>query len=379
MSLIDKRKRIDEIDDELTRLFIERMSVSREIAQIKAQEALNVFQGERERQVIIGETDKMPDDLKVYGKQFYRTLIEAGKAYQSHFIKNNSKVADAVRRAVQGGLKPLPPSAGVACQGVYGSYAQIATDKMFELANITYFKDWNAVFSAVEKRLCRFGVLPIENSSVGSVSEVYDLMRKHNFYIVRSVRLRINHYLLAKKGAKLSDIKRVYSHEKAIGQCAEYLAKLGCEVVECENTAAAAKLVAEGESLDAACICSRECASIYGLGVLEADIADNKNNFTRFIAISKDLEIYEGANKISVMVNLPHEAGSLNGLLNRFSANSLNLTKIESRPIPESPFEFAFYFDFDADITRLNVQNLIADLDNWLDAFTFLGSYAEIG
>ena len=150
------------------------------------------------------------------------------------------------------------------------------------------------------------------------------------------------------------------------------------KITRCDNTALAAKLVAERKEKGVACISSRECAGIYGLKVLKTEVQDNNDNYTRFIALTKKLEIYEGAKKISILVSLPHETGSLNKLLNRFSTLGLNLTKLESRPIGPSPFEFAFYFDFEGDIRRTEVLNLIAELDNTCDKFVFLGGYEEI-
>lgn len=377
MELKELRNQIDKIDDELTKLFIERMKLSREVAEEKLKNNLPTNNMAREREIVIHETSKMDDDIKCFGKQLYQTLFSTSKAYQSRFIEGSSKMLTKIKQSISNGVKPFPDSSSVACQGVFGAYSQIATDKMFSVANVTYFKDWDGVFNAVEKGLCRFGVLPIENSSVGSVNEVYDLMREHKFYIVKALKLKISHNLLAPKGVKLNDIKEIISHEKAISQCSEFLKSKDVKVTICANTALAAKTVAESGRKDVACISSKECAQIYNLDVLATDVNDTDNNYTRFIAISKDLEVYENANKISIMVTLPHESGSLNALLNSFSTLNLNLTKLESRPLVGSSFEFAFYFDFEANVLHHDVQNLIAELDNTIDKFVFLGSYEE--
>lgn len=373
------RNEIDVIDDKIADLYLQRMAAAKEIGLAKVATGVATENSLREKAIINRVTAKMPDDLKLYAKQVYETLFSTSKAYQSACGTLTSSVQKDIISAVNDGIKPFPVSATVACQGVAGAYSQIAAEKMFDISDIVYLKDWNAVFNAVEKGLCEYGVLPIENSSVGSVIGVYDLMRKYRCYIVRSVKLRIQHHLLAKNGVNKTDIKEVFSHEQALGQCAEYIKSLGnVKVTVCDNTARAAEIVAESGRTDVACISSYDCAGIYGLNVLDSDIQDNDGNYTRFIAISKKLSVYEDANKISITVNLPHEAGSLNRLLNRFSTLGLNLTKLESRPIANSPFEFAFYFDFEAKITRKDVQNLIAELDNSNEQFVFLGSYQEL-
>jgi chorismate mutase/prephenate dehydratase len=221
-------------------------------------------------------------------------------------------------------------------------------------------------------------VLPIENSSYGSVTEVYDLMKRYNFYIARSTRLYIRHYLLAPHTTKLQDIEEIFSHEQAIGQCSEFLKTLkDVKITECENTAVAAKRVAESENKNVAAISSKNCAELYDLAILTDDVQNTANNYTRFIVISKDLKIYPGANKISLMLSVDHRPGSLNEVLSKFASVGFNLTKLESRPVPNSDFEFKFYFDFDASIYSDDVTTLISDVETSLPEFSFLGSYLE--
>lgn len=377
MELKDARQKIDALDDKLTELFIKRMELSKQIAEIKQKQGLAINNISREREIIIKETEKMPEEIMSFGKQFYENLFSVSKAYQSRQIEANSPSLDIIKNAISQ-TGEFPKSSSVACQGVFGAYSQIAVDKMIDICNITYFKDFDAVFSAVENGFCRYGVLPIENSSVGSVNAVYDLMLKHKFYIVKAIKLRISHNLLAKKGVDVSQIKEVYSHEKAISQCSKILKELGVKVTVCENTGVAAKMVETSDRNDVACISSLDCASIYNLNVLKTNVNDVNNNYTRFILISKKPEIYFEASKISIMVALKHEAGSLNSVLGKFSTLGLNLTKLESRPMPESPFEFAFYFDFEGNAKKQQVQALISDLDNSCQKFVFLGNYSEI-
>ena len=378
MQLEDLRKEIDAIDDQIAALYVNRMAVAKKVGELKAEKGLHTENSLREKEIINRVTDVMSDDIKLFGKQIFEGLFDTSKAYQLRFAAPNGKTVNAIKSAVDEGAA-FPVSATVACQGVEGAYSSIAAGKLFDLSKNMYFKDFEGVFSAVEKGLCEYGVLPIENSSVGSVNAVYDLMRKHCFYIVKSIKLRVQHHLLAPAGAELSGIREVFSHEQAIGQCKAFLsANPQIKVTVVPNTALGAKMVAESGRKDVACIASRECGGIYGLRTVVANLQDNENNYTRFIAISKRLRVFEGADKISITLNLPHETGSLNKLLNKFSTLGLNLTKLESRPIGNTSFEFAFYFDFEADIRRPEVQSLIGELDAQSEMFTFLGSYKEI-
>ena len=378
MTLEELRNKIDACDDEIVRLYAERMSAVRAVAEVKKDNGIATENTEREKAILNRVTATLPDELKLYAKQVFETLFSTSKAYQTRIVNSDSPAKKRILEALQN-QEAFPISAIVACQGIAGAYSQKAAEKLFSLSNIMYFKDWNAVFGAVEKGLCAYGVLPIENSTAGSVNAVYDLMQKHDCYIARCVKLRVAHALLAPDGTAITDIKEVVSHEQALNQCTGLLKQLGnVKITRCDNTALAAKLVAERNEKGVACLSSRDCAGIYGLKVLATEVQDNNDNYTRFIAVTKKLKIFEGAKKISILVSLPHETGSLNRMLNRFSTLGLNLTKLESRPVGSSPFEFAFYFDFEADIRRTEVLNLIAELDNTCDKFVFLGGYEEI-
>ena len=378
MSLEELRKQIDEIDDKISDLYVKRMEICKQIGIEKANQGSAVNVVDREKAVVNRITANKPDEMKRYLKLLYDTVFFQSKNYQGKYVKTKSDTVQSLRSILAKTRLDFPVSATVACQGVKGAYSGEATEKLFDISDVTYFKTFEGVFNAVDKGLCEYGVLPIENSNAGSVSQVYDLMKKYNFYIVKSVRVQISHALCAKKGVKLSEIKTVYSHGQALMQCAEHLKNLGVKTVEVENTAVAAKMVAESEDKTIGAICSDSCAEIYNLCALERAMQDNGNNFTRFICISKNLEVFKGADKISVTTSLANKAGSLNKMLSRFSALGLNLTKLESRPIANSQFEFMFYFDFEGDIESDDVLNLLGELENSSDKFVFLGSYKEI-
>ena len=377
MELSEIRRKIDRIDDEMAALYVKRMALSAEVAKSKVQTGKAVTDGEREREIVYRLAEKSPKELTVYLKELYDTVFFTSKAYQSALIGRTSKTVEELKRLISDGFTEMPALATVACQGIKGANSGVAAQKFFPVPNIVDVKNFEGVFSAVESGLCEYGVLPIENSTAGSVLEVYDLMRKHNFHIVKAARLRISHCLAAVDGANVSDIKTVVSHPQALMQCDEFIKKSNFHAETDENTAIAAKRVAESGDKTLAAICSKECASAYGLKILQADVQDSDANYTRFILIQKDLCVYKGADKMSVMTSLPHESGSLNKILGRFSALGLNLTKLESRPIAGSDFEFMFYFDFEGDITDKNVQNLIAGLENDSENFVFLGAYKE--
>ena len=379
MDIKDARKEIDKIDGELTDLFVKRMKLSKEIAAYKKENNLPVFDKTRERDILNKACDRAGSELENYISILYMTLFDVSRSYQKQLIGHSTELTSEIDRALKETEEVFPARSVVACQGVEGAYSQYACDKLFSTPSIMYFNRFQGVFQAVESGLCRYGILPIENSTAGSVNEVYDLMRKHHFYIVRSIKLRIDHNLLVKKGTKLSDIKEIISHQQAIDQCSEFLKTLkDVKITVCENTAAAAKMVAESQRNDVAAISSRNCADLYGLSVLSDTVQNNDNNYTRFICISKKLEIYQGSDKISMMFSIAHKPGTLYNVISRFSALGLNLTKLESRPMPGKDFEFMFYFDLNANIKEPKVLKLIGEFDDEFDKFTFLGSYTEI-
>ena len=377
MELENLRKQINETDNEITALFTKRMEIAGEIAKYKADNALPVFDRLREREILNRLTENQSEEMAMYTKMLYTTMFDLSRSYQSRRVYKDSELVKKVRDALENTPKEFTKQAVVACQGTEGAYSQIACDRLFARPSIMYMSSFQGVFQAVEKNLCRYGILPIENSVHGSVTAVYDLMKKYNFYIAKEIKLLVSHVLLAKRTENLSDIKEIYSHEQAIGQCSEFLSKhpeIKVNIVE--NTAVAAKMVAESERSDVAAISSQNCAELYGLKVVNDEIQNSENNYTRFICISKNLEIYPGANKMSLMFTLNHRPGSLYNLISKFSALGINLTKLESRPIPGKDFEFMFYFDLDASVYSEDVLSLLAELEQ--DNVVYLGSYSEV-
>ena len=377
MELKDYRAKIDEIDAQIAHLFAERMQAAEAIADYKAQNHLPIYHPAREREVLLSASQAAAPYSRE-ARVVFGTMMDVSRSRQAARLAGESPLTQAISRAVAETPATFPQNATVACQGIEGAYSHQAANRLFALPQILFFQRFDGVFQAVEKGLCRYGVLPIENSSAGSVTEVYDLMKGRDFSIVRGTRLHIVHALLT-RGAKLGQIREVISHEQAVRQCAPFLkAHPEIRVTLCANTAVAAQTVANSGRDDLAAIASPACAELYGLTALPDSIQASDNNHTRFIVISKKPEIYPGANRISLMLTLPHVAGSLYRMIARFSALEMNLLKIESRPIPGRDFEFMFYFDVEASCTNPEVLSLLAELESTVSQFAFLGNYAEV-
>ena len=379
MNIDEYRNRIDRIDKQLVTLFCERMDTASDIAAWKKEQKRPVFDPERERQKLLEVASSVPEELREYTASLYSLLFELSRSYQNRLLGTASELTAQIQGAIDETPALFPSDASVACQGVAGAYSQIACDRLFKRPAVLYLSSFDAVFSAIENGLCRYGVVPLENSTAGSVNAVYDLMMNHNFRIVRSVRIKVDHCLLVNPGTRREEIREIYSHQQAISQCEKYLQSFpNARVIPCENTAVAAKMVAQAGRRDAAALSSHACGKIYGLSCLESSVQDMDNNFTRFICISKTLEIYPGADRTSLMAVLPQEPGSLYKLLSRFYALGLNLNKLESRPLPNRNFEFMFYFDLETSVYSPQFLQLMGEMPTLCEEFSYLGSYSEV-
>ena len=379
MDLSEIRKDIDKIDDELVRLFCARMNLSAQVADYKKANNMPIFVPARERAILQSVAEKSGPEFGNYSRVLYSMIFELSRSYQSKRNGAVSPLYQEITQAIENTPKLFPQAPMVACQGVEGAYSQIACEKIFKSPFIMYFKNFDGVFTAIEKGMCQYGILPIENSTAGSVNKVYDLMIRHNFSIVRTFRLKVDHNLLVNPGTKLEDIKEVYSHEQAINQCAEFLQTLpGVNIIPVANTAVASEMVAKSGRRDVAALSSRSCAELYGLEILKHSVQDNGNNHTRFICITKNLEIYPGSDKTSIMMILNHKPGALYKVLARMYTLGINVTKLESRPLPDREFEFMFYFDLETSIYSDEFVQLMCELDELCEEFKYLGSYTEV-
>lgn len=376
--LSEIRKRIDAIDTQICDLFSQRMQCTHEVAEYKRANNKPVLDRGRERAKLADVASKVPEPLRDYSQVLFNLIMEISRAQQSAENNQDPPLAGQIARAVSDTPALFPQSAFVACQGVEGAYSQHAADRLFKHATISYFEEFEGVFRAVDQGFCKYGVLPVENSTAGTVNQVYDLMMRHKFSIVRSVRIKVDHNLLALPGAKLEGIRDIYSHQQAINQSRQFLDSLPNVTVHvAENTAAAAKMVAESGRTDVAALSSRSCAELYNLVALARNVQDSDANYTRFACIAKDLEIYPGADRTSLMVVTKNDPGSLYKVLARFYALDINLVKLESRPIPNSDFDFMFYFDVECPVAAPEFASLIASLDDVCEEYRYLGSYSE--
>ena len=379
MDLNELRQEIDNIDIELVKLFTARMAISAKVADYKREHNLPIFHPGRERAILQKVAEMAGPEMGNYTRVLYSMLFELSRSYQSKRNEVLSPLYREISHSIEHTPKLFPQTPIVACQGVEGAYSQIACEKIFKSPFIMYFKNFESVFTAIEQGMCQYGILPIENSTAGSVTKVYDLMIRHNFSIVRTFRLKVDHNLLVNPGTSLSDIKTIYSHEQAINQCGDFLQSLpGVNVIPVANTALASEMVAKSGQKDVAALSSRFCAELYGLNCLASSVQDKGNNRTRFICISKNLEIYPGSDRTSIMMILPHKPGALYKVLARLYTLGINVTKLESRPIPDREFEFMFYFDLETSIYSEEYIQLMCELDDLCEEFKYLGSYSEV-
>ena len=380
MELEELRKEIDGVDRELVELFKKRMGLSASVAEYKKENGLPVLDASRERALLSKIAQLSGEEFEEYSRVLYATIFDLSRAYQHSMLETQTPIYSEIVDALENTPKLFPTTAAVACQGVEGAYSQIAAERLFANPNIIFFSSWEKTLDAIEQGMCKYAVIPIENSTAGSVNKVYDLMISRKFKIVRTARIKIDHNLLALKGVDISEIKEIVSHEQAISQCASFLASLGPDVkiTRVENTAKAAQMVAESGRRDLASLSSRSCAAGYGLSVLRSSVQDNGNNHTRFICVTNKTEIYAGADRTSLMVVAPHRPGSLYRMLSKFNALGINLLKLESRPIPDRDFEFMFYFDLELSVYSPKLAHLLAELERECEEFSYLGTYTEV-
>ena len=379
MDLASLRVEIDAVDAEIVNLFEKRLKVLAKIGNYKKEQELPVLDAVRERNKLDDIKALCSDDLKPYIRSLYTIIFDIGRDYQLKNKKHKADIMQQIFASIEGTPKLFPQEAEVICQGTWGAYSQLACDKMITSPKIMYAKTFDGVFSAIDKGLCSYGVLPLENSTAGSVNQIYDLMHHYKFHIVRCTRVKIDHNLLVRPGGSKANIREIISHEQALTQCEKYLKKFpDLKITVCENTAIAAEAVAKSGRNDLAALASSACIELYGLECLEASVQDSGNNYTRFICISKKMEIYPGADKTSLMMRVAHKPGALYKILSRFFLLGINLTKLESRPLADCDFEFMFYFDIETSVYSASFMQLMNELDSVSEDFRYLGSYSEV-
>lgn len=365
------RLAIDDADRELIDVFARRMEIAAGIAEAKRDMGKAVFDPAREVVKLDSVEEIAGEKMGKYTRSLYSLLMELSKDYQNRILSPENKPIRTMNEA-------FPKTAHVACQGKAGAYSEIAARTLFEEPAIDFCPTFESVMRVVSEGRVKYGVLPIENSNAGCVEAVYSLLNKYGVYIVREVKCSVRHSLLAQKGMKMEDIREVISHEQAVSQCSEFLAAHPeIKVSYAENTAVAAKLVAESGRRDIASLSSRRCAEIYDLDELARDVQNTDNNRTRFLCVARELEIYPDADKTSIIIVTDNKPGALYKVLSRFFALGINISSLVSQPIAGSDFESRFYLDFESPVLSDDFAALIDNAPAMCREFKYLGSYKE--
>lgn len=374
MDLSEIRKQIDEIDDKILDLFIERMNLATEVAKYKAANNMVVFQSDRERFIIDNVKKNSPEELKKSAAFLFMNIMDISKVSQINEITPDVEIPHIKQPKER-------PSVGV--QGIEGAYGHAAAKQLFKNGNISYYAAFSEVFEAVENGDVDYGIIPVENSTAGEVTVNMDLLEQHDVKICRTTKVKCAHVLAAKRGVSEEDIKIIFGHEQAIRQCAEYINERKIPtVVPYHNNAAAAKMVSENPSGEMGCICSAECAEMHGLEIIRKHIATDPNNCTRFICISKSTEVYEGADTVAVSLSIPNISGALYRLLTKFAVNGLSMSKIQSKPLPvevklKFPDDYMFYIEFNGNIEEPKIKKLLRNFADELNYFKFHGNFTS--
>lgn len=373
------RQEIDRIDGELVKLFLERMAVTGKVGEYKQRAGIPVLDAGREQQVIAAKTALTDDPArKADIAALYEGIMAISRRQQRHLVREGAEdpgyaawLADRARAR-----EPVAHPR-VVYQGEPGCYSEEAAAGFFgddvDSKGLPWFND---VFAALERGEADYAVVPVENSSTGSIRQVYDLMAQYRYSIVGEWQVKVEHCLMALPGVELSDIKTVYSHEQGLMQSEKYLdAHRDWKRVPTLDTAGSAKLVAETGDRTAAAICSRRAAKLYGLHILAERVNYNSMNHTRFAVVSPVPELRPGRDKISAMFRLPHQSGSLHEILTIFAVQGFNLLKIESRPIPGRGWEYLFFLDFTGDLAAEGMDGVLHELSQLAAEFRILGNY----
>lgn len=375
MSLENIRKKLDVIDEQIVKLYEERMQLCEEVGIDKVKTGKKVYDKQRENEKLAVLTSKASNEFNRRGiKELFEQIMSMSRKRQYQILGNHGVFG----RTSFIELDTLQSeNARLVFQGVEGAYSQAALQQFFgDNKNVFHVDTFRDAMEAIEEGSADFAVLPIENSSAGAVSQVYDLLVEFENYIVGEVVIPIRHTLAGIAGTKLDEIERVYSHPQGLMQSARFLDGHGAwQQISVANTAMAAKKVLEDGSRNEAAICSEYAAEIYGLEILQREINSSEKNSTRFIIVTNQKVFLKDAKKISICFEIAHESGSLYHLLSHFIYNNLNMTKIESRPIEDRPWEYRFFIDFDGNMSDGAVKNAIRGLREEARNLKILGNY----
>ncbi len=374
MDLMDLRKQIDGIDAQIVELYEKRMDISRQVAEYKIETGKKVFDKVREVEKIRKVKSLTSNEFNSQGieelfeqimsmsrKLQYRLLTEHGSSGRLPFIG-----VDALEKE----------KARVVFQGAEGAYSQAAMMQYFgDKVNSFHVDTFRDAMAAIDEGSADFAVLPIENSTAGIVSEIYDLLVEFENYIVGEQIIKIEHCLMAAPGTRIEDIKTVYSHPQSLMQSARFLNEYSWRQISMQNNAFAALKVAEDKDNTQAAIASEYAAKQYGLEVLLKGVNQSSTNSTRFIIVTNQKIFLKEAGKVSICFEVAHESGSLYHMLSHFIYNNLNMNRIESRPVEGRDWEYRFFIDFDGNLSDSAVKNALRGLREEARNMKILGNY----
>ena len=374
MDLLECRNKLDVIDKQIVKLFEERMDICGKVAETKIASGKAVYDAEREKQKLDAVSAMADSEFnQVAVRELFSQMMSISRKYQYSILAEHG-------RAMKLGFERLDklPVEGVRVvhQGVEGAYSHAAAIQYFgkdaEIYHVARFED---AMKEVQLGNADYAVMPIENSSAGAVIDMYDLLTRYDNYIVAETFLPVNHALLGVPGAKLSDVKTVFSHQQALMQCSTFLNDNGLKQISVENTAVAAKRVVEEGDKSQAAIASEIAGQLYGLELLKPSIQNNQGNTTRFVILANRKVYQKDAGKISICFELPHTSGSLYNMLGNFIFNHVNMMMIESRPIPGRNWEYRFFVDIEGNLQDAGVKNALRGIGAEAQNFKILGNY----
>lgn len=376
IDLKESREKIDKIDRQIAELFEERMNVATDVAAYKRSTGKKVFDPEREDAKLKALRELTDDEFNKMGiEDLFRQIMSISRKYQYQVLGTENELKQTFRQVDS---FDVDADTRVVCFGEHGAYTEQAMEEVFG-KNITAINKYSfkEVMETVANGEAKFGVLPIENTSTGGITDIYDLLLDYDVTIVAEHIVKVEQTLMGVPGTKLEDIKMVYSHPQGLMQCSKFLEEhSGISTKTYSSTSAAAKKVAEDADKSQAAIASKRAAKIFGLDIIQESINHESMNYTRFIIISNQKIFISNANKISLSFEIKHQAGALYNMLSNFYYNNLNLTKIESRPIENRNWEYRFFVDIEGNLNDPGVGNALASISEFASKLTVLGNIA---
>lgn len=370
MNLKKIRNQIDKIDTKIVKAFEQRMTIVDKVATYKIENNMEILDSSREKAVIDRAVYKTDNEyLKPYIPYLYSTVMSISKQHQRNLIQKHNATSTI-------NASPAIDNAKVGYLGIEGSFSYQALKEYFTDATTYAYASFEQVLDSVLSGTIDYAIVPVENTSTGNVDTSIDLLADRNVWILDEYIIKIEHCLLGIKGAKETDIKKVYSHHQGIGQCREYLFNNNIAYSIEPSTAHGAQLVQKENNLEHGAIASKLCAKIYNLNVLKENINTNHHNYTRFVVVSKKQKVLPNANKISIVATINHRAGALYDLVGLFAEHKINLLKIVSRPIANNPWEYNFHLDFTGNIDDASIKQVLAAADKICVKVKLLGCYS---